>query len=56
MHKGIHEQEHSRGFMDSSPPNKVPSAIDCESIFKRLPLLDFDGAQACIKQKNPSNA
>ncbi|KAJ7801502.1 hypothetical protein B0H14DRAFT_2895228 [Mycena olivaceomarginata] len=46
---GIHEQEHSRGFMDSSPPNKVPPAIDCESTFRRLPLLDFDGFYSSLK-------
>ncbi|KAJ6550372.1 polyketide synthase dehydratase-domain-containing protein [Mycena vulgaris] len=37
------EQEHARGFMDRSPPNKFPPVRDCESIFKRLPLLDLDG-------------
>ncbi|KAJ6463074.1 hypothetical protein DFH09DRAFT_1295961, partial [Mycena vulgaris] len=37
------EQEHARGFMDRSPPNKFPPVMDCESIFKRLPLLDLDG-------------
>ncbi|KAJ7218352.1 hypothetical protein GGX14DRAFT_356888 [Mycena pura] len=46
---GIHEQEHSRGFMDGSPPNKVPAAIDCESTFKRLPLLNFDGFYSSLK-------
>ncbi|KAJ7484906.1 hypothetical protein B0H11DRAFT_1163748 [Mycena galericulata] len=46
---GIHDQEHSRGFMDSLPPNKVPSTIDCESIFRRLPLLDFDGFYSSLK-------
>ncbi|KAJ7686126.1 hypothetical protein B0H17DRAFT_1332956 [Mycena rosella] len=35
------KREHARGFMDSSTPSKMPPVMDCESIFKRLPSLDF---------------
>ncbi|KAF7341189.1 Polyketide synthase [Mycena venus] len=37
------EQEHARGFMDRSTPKKNPAVLDYESIFKHLPLLDFEG-------------
>ncbi|KAF7348045.1 Polyketide synthase [Mycena sanguinolenta] len=44
---GSREREHARGFMDKSPPNSPPTAIDFTEIFERLPRLDF-GSEADI--------
>ncbi|KAJ7120035.1 hypothetical protein C8R44DRAFT_981991 [Mycena epipterygia] len=43
------EQEHARGFMDTSPPNEVPPVMDCENILKHLPSLDVDGFYPSLK-------
>ncbi|KAJ6611341.1 hypothetical protein B0H10DRAFT_369055 [Mycena sp. CBHHK59/15] len=42
-------RDHARGFMDTSGPNTLPPAMDCESIVKRLPVLDFEGFYASTK-------
>ncbi|KAF8209510.1 hypothetical protein K438DRAFT_1960508 [Mycena galopus ATCC 62051] len=46
---GSHEQEHTRGFMDRSPPNKVPPAMDCKNAFKRLLPLSLEGFYSSLK-------
>ncbi|KAJ7642832.1 hypothetical protein B0H17DRAFT_1148728 [Mycena rosella] len=40
---GSREREHARGFMETSTPMEPPVAMDLETIFKRLPMLDSDG-------------
>ncbi|KAJ6599814.1 hypothetical protein DFH09DRAFT_1128873 [Mycena vulgaris] len=39
---GSREREHARGFMETSTPMEPPIAMDLETIFKRLPMLDSD--------------
>ena len=42
--QGSREREHARGFMETSTPMEPPVAMDIEAIFKRLQMLDPDGA------------
>ncbi|KAJ7436883.1 hypothetical protein B0H11DRAFT_2178713 [Mycena galericulata] len=36
-------REHARGFSDNSAPLEVPTPSDLQSIWQRLPTLNFDG-------------
>ncbi|KAJ7776328.1 hypothetical protein B0H16DRAFT_1879673 [Mycena metata] len=39
---GVNDKVHARGLMDKLPPTPVPSAVNCEDIFDRLPFLNFE--------------
>ncbi|KAJ7659066.1 hypothetical protein DFH06DRAFT_990014, partial [Mycena polygramma] len=44
------EREHARGFMDRLAPPATPPVVDCESILKRLPQLNFEDFYPAVKK------
>lgn len=49
------EREHARGLMDKSTPEKLPPVIDLQSLWQRLPLLDFSGQTLVPNRTKPSD-